>query len=111
MKKRVERSFLDPSVVITTYEGQHNHHVPATLRGNVTGMLSPSMLTPSLSMQEGPIFPQEFLLQIPHMYNYGAAGSTSGLYQQNLTPFEQLQIPDYGLLQDIIPSAFPKQET
>ncbi|KAL2524316.1 putative WRKY transcription factor 28 [Abeliophyllum distichum] len=111
VKKRVERSFQDPSIVITTYEGQHNHHVPATLRGNVAGMLSHSMLTPSLSLQDGPIFPQDLLLQIPHMYNYGTAGSTSNFYQQTLTPFEQLQLPDYGLLQDIIPSAFPKQET
>ncbi|CAI9773262.1 unnamed protein product [Fraxinus pennsylvanica] len=111
VKKRVERSFQDPSIVITTYEGQHNHHVPATLRGNVAGMLSPSLLAPSFSLQEGHRFPQELLLQIPHMYNYGAAGSTSNSYHQNLTPFEQLQIPDYGLLQDIITSAFPKQET
>ncbi|KAL2473733.1 putative WRKY transcription factor 28 [Forsythia ovata] len=110
VKKRVERSFQDPSIVITTYEGQHNHHVPATLRGNVAGMLSHSMLTPSLSLQEGPIFPQDLLLQIPHMYNYGTTGSTSHFYQQTLAPFEQLQLPDYGLLQDIIPSAFPKQE-
>ncbi|XP_022892370.1 probable WRKY transcription factor 71 [Olea europaea var. sylvestris] len=109
VKKRIERSFQDPSIVITTYEGQHNHHVPATLRGNVAGMLSPSMFAPSLSLQEGPLFPQELLLQIPHMYNYGAAGSTSNVYQQNLTPFEQLQ-QDFGLLHDLIPSAFPKQE-
>nr|XP_043622297.1 WRKY transcription factor 71-like [Erigeron canadensis] len=42
VKKRVERSYQDPSTVITTYEGQHNHHLPATLRGNVGGgMLYP----------------------------------------------------------------------
>lgn len=34
MKKRVERSFQDAAVVITTYEGKHTHPIPATLRGN-----------------------------------------------------------------------------
>lgn len=47
VKKRVERSYEDPSIVITTYEGQHNHHCPATLRGNAASMLSPSFLSSS----------------------------------------------------------------
>ncbi|KAM3412806.1 hypothetical protein ACQJBY_004149 [Aegilops geniculata] len=33
VKKRVERSFQDAAVVITTYEGKHTHPIPATLRG------------------------------------------------------------------------------
>ncbi|CAH9141511.1 unnamed protein product, partial [Cuscuta epithymum] len=46
VKKRVERSYQDPSVVVTTYEGQHNHHIPTNLRGSfAAGMLTPSMLT------------------------------------------------------------------
>ena len=36
MKKRVERSSQDPSLVVTTYEGHHNHHSPAVLRGTTT---------------------------------------------------------------------------
>ncbi|KAI3466800.1 hypothetical protein Pfo_023463 [Paulownia fortunei] len=110
VKKRVERSFQDPSIVITTYEGQHNHHVPATLRGNVAGMFAPSMLTPPLPL-EGANFPQELLVQMPHLYSYDGS-STSNLYhQQTLTPNHHFQqFPDYGLLQDIIPPLFPKEE-
>ncbi|XP_073311916.1 WRKY transcription factor 71-like isoform X1 [Primulina huaijiensis] len=51
VKKRVERSFEDPLVVITTYEGQHNHHSPDTLRGNAAiAVLPPSLLSPPLPM-------------------------------------------------------------
>lgn len=33
MKKRVERSCEDPSIVVTTYEGTHTHPCPITPRG------------------------------------------------------------------------------
>ncbi|TKY54262.1 WRKY transcription factor 48 [Spatholobus suberectus] len=35
VKKRVERSSEDPSVVVTTYEGQHTHPCPATSRASL----------------------------------------------------------------------------
>ncbi|XP_055801275.1 WRKY transcription factor 71-like isoform X2 [Solanum dulcamara] len=50
VKKRVERSYEDPSIVITTYEGQHNHHCPATLRGNAS-FLSSSHFMPNFPPQ------------------------------------------------------------
>ncbi|KAL2494585.1 putative WRKY transcription factor 28 [Forsythia ovata] len=114
VKKRVERSFQDPSTVITTYEGQHNHLVPATLRGNVGGIFPTSMLTPSLQLEGGTSFHAQ-LLQLHqmtnnHLYNYGSANNVYD--QQNLTTLHQPQLPDseYGLLQDMIPSFFPKHE-
>ncbi|XP_009621692.1 putative WRKY transcription factor 48 [Nicotiana tabacum] len=38
VKKRVERSIKDTSIVVTTYEGTHTHPCPMTLRGS-TGVL------------------------------------------------------------------------
>ncbi|OVA00985.1 DNA-binding WRKY [Macleaya cordata] len=107
VKKRVERSFQDPSVVITTYEGQHNHQSPATLRGNAARLLAPSMLTSSPPV--GPSFPhQELLLQMPSIKDNNRQGDQrNSIYPQNLTTstLQQLhhhqQLPDYGLLQDM----------
>lgn len=112
VKKRVERSYEDPSIVITTYEGQHNHHVPATLRGNAAALFAPSMMAPPLIPLEGQGYPQEFLLQVPHLYG---GGSNNMFHQQNFSSLYQQQqlhqFVDYGLLQDIIPPVYPKEET
>ncbi|XWS53497.1 hypothetical protein CRYUN_Cryun10bG0006400 [Craigia yunnanensis] len=35
VKKRVERSSDDPTIVVTTYEGQHTHPCPITPRGSI----------------------------------------------------------------------------
>ncbi|KAD3069015.1 hypothetical protein R6Q59_016993 [Mikania micrantha] len=124
VKKRVERSYQDPSTVITTYEGKHNHHLPSTLRGNVGGgmLYPPSMMAAQGRLMTeaagGSSFPQhEFLGQIPHgFYNFGGGhgggngGAVSHYQQSTLTPIQQLQIPDYGLLQDMVPSMTFKQE-
>ncbi|CAL5188622.1 unnamed protein product [Lathyrus oleraceus] len=50
VKKRVERSCEDPTIVVTTYEGQHCHHTVGYPRGGIisheasfTGHFSPTM--------------------------------------------------------------------
>ncbi|XP_017614718.1 WRKY transcription factor 71-like [Gossypium arboreum] len=102
VKKRVERSFEDPSVVITTYEGKHNHHIPATLRGHAAGMFSPPIMSGSM----GPTFPHEFLTHfLPSPSNNPAAHANSMHHQtQQQQQQQQLQVRDYGLLQDLVSS-------
>ncbi|KAL4369396.1 hypothetical protein GQ457_05G016820 [Hibiscus cannabinus] len=104
VKKRVERSFQDPSVVITTYEGKHNHHIPTTLRGHGAGMFSPSIMASAASM--GPGFSHEFLSHFLPPSSNDPAGNTSSMHYPQQ---QQLQIPDYGLLQDLV-SSFTRSE-
>ncbi|KAG9153915.1 hypothetical protein Leryth_006022 [Lithospermum erythrorhizon] len=69
VKKRVERSFQDPSIVITTYEGQHNHLSPATLRSNAAvSIFSPhffssSSTNPSFPLNQQLLFSHQMLHQ------------------------------------------------
>ncbi|TKY57216.1 WRKY transcription factor 28 [Spatholobus suberectus] len=118
VKKRVERSFQDPSIVITTYEGQHNHHCPATLRGSAASMLSSPSFFGSSYM--GSTLPQDFLSQL--LPSYSQNDLQNPMFHQNLSHNlhpqpqqhqhqQQFQLSgDYGLLQDLLPSFQGKQE-
>ncbi|KAK7300154.1 hypothetical protein RJT34_10990 [Clitoria ternatea] len=123
VKKRVERSFQDPSIVITTYEGQHNHHCPATLRGSAAAsMLSSPSLFGSTYM--GSSLPQDFLNQFlpsysqndhqnPMFLHHLSHNSNFQQQQQQQQEQQQQQVQlsrDYGLLQDLLPSFPGKQE-
>ncbi|KAF3793107.1 putative WRKY transcription factor 71 [Nymphaea thermarum] len=114
VKKRVERSFQDPSIVITTYEGQHTHQSPATMRGTSTGIgggcgimgMHPFASTNSTAGYR--FFPAELPVHLSDTSSQ--LNANPFLMQQAASnPFfhqaQQLgQLPDYGLLQDIIPS-------
>lgn len=115
VKKRVERSYQDPSIVITTYEGQHNHQCPATLRGSAAGMLSTSLLASAAASVRPSSLPHEFFTQFLPMNNSGIVNqgqpSNNSMLYSNLTHHQQqqLQVPDFGLLQDLVPSFSHKQ--
>ncbi|CAA7062203.1 unnamed protein product [Microthlaspi erraticum] len=114
VKKRVERSFQDPSIVVTTYEGKHNHPIPSTLRGPLAAEHLLSHRGSGL-FHSFPRHQQEFLMMNHPPVNYQSVGSIS--YEQSHlnssynNSNHQQQVVDYGLLQDIVPSMFLKHES
>ncbi|PON45000.1 LOW QUALITY PROTEIN: WRKY domain containing protein [Trema orientale] len=119
VKKRVERSFSDPSVVVTTYEGQHTHPSPLISR--------PAHAAPPPAAAAFPMpFQRSQLLPHHHYHfahdvlssnnsNFGNydtlsnIGSTTNsanfLHERRFcTPSGSALITDHGLLQDIVTS-------
>ncbi|CAH8383562.1 unnamed protein product [Eruca vesicaria subsp. sativa] len=109
VKKRVERSYQDPTVVITTYESQHNHPIPTSRRtamfsGPAACSYNSSSLSPvsNFIINTQRTFSQDDLFGAP----YASMNVNANYQQQQNQEFQR----DYELLKDMFPSVFFKQE-
>ncbi|CAN8245891.1 unnamed protein product [Cochlearia groenlandica] len=120
VKKRVERSYQDPTVVITTYESQHNHPIPTNRR---TSMFSTPAASDNYnnSSTSSPIFsdliintPRNFsrddLFRAPYASHVNHVNPSFHHQQQQNQEFRHHE-SDYELLKEMFPSVFFKQET
>ena len=117
VKKRVERSYQDPSTVITTYEGQHTHHSPASLRagGAHLFMAGAHALPPHLMPPGGGFRPD--LMGMMHHHPTIPSGASPSMFLPSMPPpqmpapspppppLQQHHFTDYALLQDLFPSS------
>nr|ACL54463.1 unknown [Zea mays] len=118
VKKRVERSYQDPSTVVTTYEGQHTHHSPASFRAGGAHLFMPNAhaLPPQHLMLPSSFRPAD-LMGMVHPVSMGANLS---MFLPTMPPHmpspasrahplqqQQHQFTDYALLQDLFPSTMP----
>ncbi|KAF3972051.1 hypothetical protein ACB098_10G069000 [Castanea mollissima] len=122
VKKRVERSFTDPTIVVTTYEGQHTHPSPVMPRQNFAGappgsggvsatsFTMPMPRTLSHYQQQH----QQSLINPLTASNFainGLLANNPGLLRDTRFCTQGAALlKDHGLLQDIVPSYMLKEE-
>nr|VDD16536.1 unnamed protein product [Brassica oleracea] len=128
VKKRVERSFRDPSTVVTTYEGQHTHISPLMSRPVPGGgFFGSSGVASNLGGNFG--FPMESstlispqFQQLVHYHQqqevlscFGGVGQYVNSHTHGYGDDERVKksrglVRDNGLLQDVVPCHMLKEE-
>ncbi|KAJ7977685.1 WRKY transcription factor [Quillaja saponaria] len=128
VKKRVERSYNDPSIVVTTYEGQHTHPSPVVMprptslagaavsTGCATKFASTSMprnlYQYNHHQQQQPLVNKTLSSLSFHSNNYNGPSSAARMNNAAFLHCNQgaAVLRDHGLLQDIVSSHMLKEE-
>ncbi|KAG9457799.1 hypothetical protein H6P81_002307 [Aristolochia fimbriata] len=127
VKKRVERSCDDPTIVVTTYEGQHTHSSPVAPRGSTasippdslvfapdpTGFSLPLQTSQSHSLQQQQQHP--YFFNFPPSMNFSPSSDPTPSLLQDMrfctsAAAAATLLRDHGLLQDIVPAEMRKEE-
>lgn len=114
VKKRVERSYNDPTIVVTTYEGQHNHPSPVMPRPSLAPITDVGgfSIQGTMSQYHQQPFVNTYLPLNNHPCNYLAAATDGGFVNEKrfVNQGQAALFKDHGLLQDMVPSHMLKEE-